>query len=82
MFGVNLRLLYNFLWLLAAATGFAEHWILRSFGLNMSQRLVVAIGFLPLLIVLALTCVFQGMALRRVFGEYKLDRNRPGATPE
>jgi hypothetical protein len=59
------RLNINFLWVLAAATGLAENWLLRSYGLNTAQRAVVVSGFLPLIILLALLCVFQQNAAPR-----------------
>jgi hypothetical protein len=63
MFGVKLS--YKFLWLFAAATGFGENWILRSFGLSVGHRMLVVFGLAPLLILLTLVCVFQKMALNR-----------------
>jgi len=60
-----LRLNYNLLWLLAAATGLAENWLLRTYGLNTAQRTAVVSGFLPLIILLALICAFQQIALHR-----------------
>ena len=59
------RLNINFLWVLTAATGLAENWLLRSYGLNTAQRAVVVSGFLPLIILLALLCVFQQNAAPR-----------------
>jgi hypothetical protein len=63
--GKEIRLNYTGLWLLAAGTGVVENWILRGFGLNVTQRMVVILGFLPLTIFLALMCVFQQLRLRR-----------------
>ena len=59
------RLNINFLWVLAGATGLAENWLLRSYGLNTAQRAAVVSGFLPLIILLALLCVFQQNAAPR-----------------
>jgi len=60
-----LRLNNNLLWILAGATGLAENWLLRSYGLNTAQRAAVVSGFLPLIILLALICVFQQDAAHR-----------------
>jgi hypothetical protein len=35
---------YTALWLLAAVTGVVENWLLRSFGLNITQRTMVGLG--------------------------------------
>ncbi len=59
MFTKGARLNYTALWLGAAITGLAENWLLRSFGLNTTQRMIVGLGFVPLLVFLALTCAFQ-----------------------
>jgi hypothetical protein len=56
---------YTALWQLAAITGLVENWLLRSFGLNITQRTMVGLGFVPLLVFLALTCAFQQIALLR-----------------
>jgi len=60
-----LHLNYNWLWILAGGTGWAENWLLRSYGLDTAQRAVVVSGFIPLLVFLALICVFQENALQR-----------------
>jgi hypothetical protein len=60
-----LRLNQTILWLLSAATGLAENWLLRTYGLNTAQRAAVVSGFLPLIILLVLICVFQQNALHR-----------------
>lgn len=60
-----LRLNQTILWLLSAATGLAENWLLRTYGLNTAQRTAVVSGFLPLIILLVLICVFQQNALHR-----------------
>lgn len=65
MLGKEFRMNYTALWLLAAATGLADNWLLRSFGLTMAQRALVGLSVLPLLIFLALVCVFQQMVLDR-----------------
>lgn len=65
MFGRYLRLNYTWLWILAGATGWAENWLLRSYGLNTAQRTAVVSGFIPLLVFLVLICVFQENALQR-----------------
>jgi len=59
------RLNYTLLWLLAAATGWAENWLLRTYGLNTAQRTMVVSGFLPLIVFLAVICAFQQSALHR-----------------
>jgi hypothetical protein len=58
-----LRLNYTILWLLAAATGWAENWLLRTYGLSIAQRAAVVSGFLPLIVLLALICAFHESAL-------------------
>jgi hypothetical protein len=63
--GKEIRMNNTVLWLLAVATGLAENWILRSFGLNPTQRMGAVMGFLPLMIVLVLMGVFQQLRLRR-----------------
>jgi hypothetical protein len=68
MLGKQFRMNYTVLWLLAAATGLADNWLLGSFGLTMAQRTMVALSLLPLLIFLALVCVFQQMTLDRTLG--------------
>jgi di/tricarboxylate transporter len=65
MAGKEIRLNVTVLWLLAVATGLAENWILRGFGLNATQRMVAIMGFLPLMIFLVLMGVFQQLGLRR-----------------
>jgi hypothetical protein len=65
MFAKAIRLNYTVLWLGAAITGLAENWLLRSFGLNITQRMMVGLGFVPLLVFLALTCALQQVALQR-----------------
>jgi hypothetical protein len=65
MIARRLRLNVNLLWLLAGATGLAENWLLRTYGLNTAQRAAVVSGFLPLIILLALICVFQQNAVHR-----------------
>jgi hypothetical protein len=60
-----IRLNYSLLWFLSAATGLAENWLLRTYGLNTAQRIAVVSGFLPLIILLALICVFQQSASHR-----------------
>jgi hypothetical protein len=60
-----LRLNTNLLWILAGATGLAENWLLRSYGLNTAHRAAVVSGFLPLIILLTLFCVFQQSAAHR-----------------
>jgi hypothetical protein len=65
MAGKEIRLNYTALWLLAVATGLAENLILRSFGLNATQRIVAIMGFLPLMIFLVLMSVFRQLRLRR-----------------
>jgi hypothetical protein len=65
MSGSYLRLNYNWLWILSAATGLAENWLLRSYGLNTVQRTAVVLGFIPLLVFLALICAFQQKALQQ-----------------
>jgi hypothetical protein len=65
MFRNAIRLNYTALWLGAAITGVAENWLLRSFGLNITQRLMVGFGFAPLLVFLAVTCALQQVALQR-----------------
>jgi hypothetical protein len=65
MLGKQFRMNYTALWLLAAATGLADNWLLRSFGLTLAQRTMVALSLLPLVIFLVLVCVFQQMALDR-----------------
>jgi len=65
MSGSYLRLNYNWLWILSAATGLAENWLLRSYGLNTVQRTAVVLGFIPLLVFLALICAFQQKALHQ-----------------
>jgi hypothetical protein len=65
MFAKGARLNYTALWLVAAITGLVENWLLRSFGLNITERTVVGLGFVPLLAFLALTCSFQQVALQR-----------------
>lgn len=71
------RLNYTVLWLLAAATGWADNWLLRSFGLNLAQRTMVALSMLPLLIFLVLVCVFQQMELDRKLKSPVLQSHRP-----
>jgi hypothetical protein len=61
----QVRLNVNVLWVLAAATGLANNWLLRSYGLNMTQRTIVGLSWLPLLVFLVVVCVFQQMALER-----------------
>ena len=55
------KILFNntTLWLVSALTGVAENWILRGFGLNVMQRTIVVLGFLPLLILLGLAFAFH-----------------------
>ena len=65
MAGKQFRLNYTALWLLAAATGWMDNWLLRSFGLNITQRMMVGLGLVPLLVFLALTCALQQVALQR-----------------
>jgi hypothetical protein len=65
MSGKYLRLNYTWLWILAGGTGWAENWLLRSYGLNTVQRTAVVSGFLPLLVLLVLICVFQENAMQR-----------------
>jgi hypothetical protein len=65
MRGKVIRLNFTVLWLLAVATGLAENWILRGFGLNATHRIVVITGFLPLMIFLVVMGVFQQLRLRR-----------------
>jgi len=65
MFTKAIRLNYTVLWLGAAMTGLAENWLLRSFGLNITQRMIVGLGFVPLLVFLAVTCALQEVALQR-----------------
>jgi hypothetical protein len=65
MLGKQFRLNQTALWLLSAATGLAENWMMRSFGLNVMQRTEVGLGLLPILVFLALVCVSQQMALDR-----------------
>lgn len=55
----------NLLWVLAGATGLAENWLLRTYGLNTAQRAAVVSGFLPLIILLVLICVFPQSAAHR-----------------
>jgi len=61
----QVRLNFTVLWILAATTGLVNNWLLRSYGLNMTQRTIVALSWLPLLLFLVLICVFQQMALQR-----------------
>jgi len=61
----RLNINLNLLWVLAGATGVAENWLLRSYGLNTAQRAAVVSGFLPLIILLVLLCVFQQKAAPR-----------------
>jgi len=65
MLAKGARLNFTALWLVAAITGLAENWLLSSFGLNITQRTIVGLGFVPLLVFLALTCAFQQIALQR-----------------
>jgi len=61
----QVRLNSSVLCVLAATTGLVNNWLLRSYGLNMAQRTIVALSWLPLLLFLVLICVFQQMALQR-----------------
>ena len=65
MFTKAVRLNYTALWLGAATTGLAENWLLRGYGLNITQRMIVGLGFVPLLVFLAVTCALQQVALQR-----------------
>jgi hypothetical protein len=65
MLSKQFRLNQTALWLLAAATGLAENWMMRRFGLSVIQRTEVALGLLPILVFLALVCAFQQMRLDR-----------------
>jgi len=65
MLAKGARLNYTALWLVAGMTGLGENWLLGSFGLNITQRTFVGLGFVPLLVFLALTCALQQIALQR-----------------
>ena len=71
------RLNYTVLWLLAAATGWGDNWLLSFFGLSQTQRTMVALSMLPLLIFLVLVCVFQEMELDRKLKTHGLQPHRP-----
>jgi hypothetical protein len=64
MLAKGARLNYTALWLLAGMTGLAENWLLSSFGLSITQRTIVGLGFVPLVVFLAVTCAFQQIALQ------------------
>jgi hypothetical protein len=63
--GKHYRLNYTVLWILAALTGLGENWLLHKFGLDTAQRTMVALGLLPLLVFLVVTCVFLEMGRPR-----------------
>jgi hypothetical protein len=60
-----LRLNFNILWVLSAATGLANNWLLRSYGLNTIQRTYVVLCWLPLLIFLVAVCVLRPTARQK-----------------
>jgi hypothetical protein len=65
MLAKGAHLNYTALWLVAGMTGLAENWLLSSFGLSITQRTIVGLGFVPLVVFLAVTCAFQQIALQR-----------------
>jgi hypothetical protein len=77
MAGKQFRLNYTALWLLAAATGWMDNWLLRSFGLSQIQRTMVALSLLPLVLFLVLVCVFQQMKLDRKVEAHGAQPRRP-----
>jgi len=77
MAGKRFRMNYTALWLLAAATGLADNWLLRGFGLTLAQRTMVALSLLPLLVFLGLVCAFQQIALDRKLETIGSQSHRP-----